>query len=200
MNMMNPKDAKIGHDPLHAQGAAQSAAQGAAQIKVWDPLVRIFHWSLVMSFLVAWISADEWDRLHEWAGYAVMGLIAFRVVWGVIGTRYARFSNFVCRRDTVIRYLKDVFLFRAKRYLGHNPAGGLMVIVLLVMLSFLFATGYMTTTVVFHDLEWVEDIHEAVANLTLTFVGFHIVGVLLTSLLHGENLVRSMFNGRKRAE
>lgn len=170
------------------------------EIRIWDPLVRIFHWSLVISFIVAWVSAEEWDRLHEWAGYVVLGLIALRIVWGVIGTRYARFSNFVHGWDAVISYLKDVCSLRAKRHLGHNPAGGYMVIALLVMLSILSGTGYMLTLDAYHGAEWLEEIHEAVANLTLALVGLHVLGVIFTSLQHGENLVRSMFTGRKRAE
>ncbi len=188
MNINNPAGMEIGRAPP------------PTEVKVWDPLVRIFHWSLVLSFLVAWISADEWDRLHEWAGYAVGGLIAFRLVWGIIGTRYARFSNFVHGRDTVIGYLKDVFSLRAKRYLGHNPAGGFMIVVLLVMLSILFGTGYMLLPDAYGDADWLEEIHEAVANLTLVLVGLHVLGVIFTSLQHGENLVRSMFTGKKRAQ
>jgi cytochrome b len=188
MSIVNPARTETGHDPLHAE------------VKVWDPLVRIFHWSLVMIFLVAWLSADEWDRLHEWAGYAVLGLIAFRVVWGAIGTRYARFYNFIYGQDTVIGYLKDVCSLRAKRYLGHNPAGGLMVIVLLVMLSVLSGSGYMLTVDAFRGAEWLEEAHEVIANLALALVGLHVLGVIFTSLQHGENLVRSMFTGRKRAQ
>ena len=188
MKAMNPKNGEIGRHSIQAE------------VKVWDPLVRFFHWSLVAIFIVAWVSADEWDRLHEWAGYAILGLVGFRIIWGVIGTRYARFTNFVYGRKTVISYLKDALSFRAKRYLGHNPAGGAMVIVLLGMLSILSGTGYMLTIDAYHDAKWLEEIHEVVANLTLAFVGLHVLGVIFTSLQHGENLVRSMLTGRKRAE
>jgi len=105
------------------------------EIKVWDPLVRIFHWSLVVAFTVAYITEDELLDIHVWAGYVVAGLLLFRVIWGFIGTKHARFSGFVFSPTTVIAYLKDMIVLRAKRYIGHNPAGGAMVIALLISLT-----------------------------------------------------------------
>ncbi len=174
-----------------------------AGVRVWDPLVRIFHWTLVTSFLVAWLSAEDWDRLHIWSGYTIVGLISMRIIWGLIGTRYARFSNFLYRPQAVMGYLRDVRAFRAKRYLGHNPAGGVMVIVLLAMLALLSATGYLLTADAYRDAawmgEWLGEFHEVIASVTLAFVGLHVLGVIFTSLQHGENLVRAMWTGRKRA-
>ncbi len=184
------------------QGFDQSGQM--ADVRVWDPLVRFFHWTLVTSFLVAWVSAEDWDRLHVWAGYTIVGLISMRIIWGLIGTRYARFSNFIYRPAAVMGYLKDVRTFRAKRYLGHNPAGGAMVIVLLVLLALLSATGYLLTADAYRDAawmgEWLGEFHEVIASVTLAFVGLHVLGVIFTSLQHGENLVRAMWTGRKRAE
>jgi len=103
-------------------------------VPVWDLAVRIFHWGLVTAFVVAWISAEEWDDLHEAAGYLVMGLVAFRLVWGVIGSSHARFIDFVRSPPAVLGFLRETLRFRAPRYLGHNPAGGAMVVALLVAL------------------------------------------------------------------
>lgn len=111
------------------------------EIKVWDPLVRIFHWSLVAAFTIAYLTEDEWQDIHVLAGYTVAGLVAFRIVWGFIGTQHARFRDFVFTPKTTLRYLKDMLAFRAKRYLGHNPAGGAMVIVLLIALAGTTLTG-----------------------------------------------------------
>lgn len=180
-------------------------------VRVWDPLVRVFHWTLVLSFAIAWVSADEFDTLHFWAGYTIAALVAFRVVWGVIGTRHARFTDFVYRLSTIKSYLIDLAALRPKHYVGHNPAGGLMVIILLLSLGLLTFTGMASvaidgigplagTWVESISGHWMEDVHEAVANLVLAFVLFHIAGVLVSSLVHGENLVRAMINGKKEIE
>jgi cytochrome b len=179
---------------------AAGHAPRPAEVKVWDPLVRIFHWGLVATFLVAWATGDEMECAHVMAGYAVIGLVVFRILWGFIGTRRARFVDFVRGPRAVTNYLRDTARLRAKRYLGHNPAGGAMTIALLVMLSIIGATGYMMTTDAFWGVAWVEDAHEAAVNLTLGLVVLHILGVIVASYEHGENLVRAMITGRKRAE
>lgn len=111
------------------------------EIRVWDPLVRIFHWGLVLAFTVAYLSGDEENSLHIYSGYAVLGLIAFRVIWGLIGTRYARFSDFVYSPATVIQYLKGLVARKPKHYTGHNPAGGWMVIAMLLSLFVVTVSG-----------------------------------------------------------
>jgi cytochrome b len=166
--------------------------------RVWDLAVRLFHWSLVASFAIAWISAEEWQDLHLWAGYAAAALVAFRLVWGLAGTRYARFRQFVRRPRVVVAYLRDVLSGREARYLGHNPAGGAMILALLLALAGLCLTGWLYTTDAYWGVEWVEETHELLANLLLALVGLHVLGVLLASLRHRENLVRAMITGRKR--
>lgn len=170
-----------------------------ALVAVWDPFVRVFHWSLVTAFAVAWISADEWDRLHEITGYAIGILVMARLVWGVIGTRHARFTDFVTSPSAVIRYLRDILGMRAKRYLGHNPAGGAMIVALLVMLSLTAGSGLLMVQST-PSPEWIEDAHEVLANLTLALVIAHVAGVVAASLMHGENLVKAMITGSKRRE
>ncbi|BAN69279.1 cytochrome b/b6 domain-containing protein [endosymbiont of unidentified scaly snail isolate Monju] len=182
-------------------------------IKVWDPLVRIFHWSLVAGFFVAYLTEDDFMTLHVWAGYLVGGLVAFRIVWGFIGSKHARFSDFVRPPGEVIAYLKAELAGRARRYLGHNPAGGAMVVALLLSLVLTVVTGliiyggdecagplasYLCGTGEAFD-ELGEEVHEFFANLTLLLVVLHVVGVVLSSRLHGENLVHAMLTGRKPA-
>ncbi|MBV1788470.1 cytochrome b/b6 domain-containing protein [Marinobacterium sp. D7] len=171
----------------------------AATVKVWDPLVRVFHWSLVLSFAIAWISADEWQDLHETCGYVVVGLVLFRLFWGLVGSRYARFAQFVRHPRTVVGYLHDIRHAREARHIGHNPAGGMMVIALLIGLSTLTFSGWLGTTDRFWGVEWVEELHELIGNLVLLLVGLHLAGVVLASLRHRESLVKAMLTGRKRA-
>ena len=112
-------------------------------VRVWDPLVRIFHWGLVVAFVVAYLSAEELSTVHEVAGYVVAGLVAFRLIWRFVGSRYARFSQFLKGPSATVRYLSDMVGGRERRYLGHNPAGAVMVVALLIALSGTAFTGWM---------------------------------------------------------
>ena len=184
-------------------GSAASTISSGKQrqdgkIRVWDPLVRIFHWSLVGGFAVAYITADEWDKAHELVGYIIAGLIAFRLFWGLVGSRHARFSDFLYRPSTIVAFIKDSLAMKGKRYVGHNPAGGAMVVALLLAIVGIAATGYMMTLDMFWGAEWVEDAHEILVNGTLLLIILHVVGVILASFEHKENLVRSMITGLKR--
>jgi cytochrome b len=187
-------------------------------VKVWDPAVRIFHWSLVVAFLVAYFSAEELHDLHEFTGYLVLVLVIFRLVWGIVGNEYARFADFVRGPREVARNLRDIALMRPKRYLGHSPAGGAMVVVLLAMLAATSVTGIvvqeqgelMSLAAVASGLEDDDDdeheaeqgtiaqLHETLSDLTIMLTLLHIAGVILASFTHRENLTKSMFTGRKR--
>jgi cytochrome b len=184
----------IVNDAIEAGGARPPAT-----IKVWDLFVRVFHWSLAALFVAAYATGDEIERVHIAAGYAIAGLIALRVVWGFVGPRHARFCNFVRPPREVLSYLRDVMLLRAPRHLGHNPAGGAMIVALIAMLAFTCLTGIMMTTDLFWGAEWVEDVHEALANATLALVALHVIGVLIASFEHRENLVKAMITGRKQS-
>jgi cytochrome b len=183
-------------------------------VRVWDPLVRLFHWSLAAAFTIAFLVEDDLLVVHVWAGYIVLGLILFRLIWGLVGTRHARWSDFVKPPGEIAAYLKDVVRFRASRYLGHNPAGGAMVVALLVSLA---ATGLSGLAVygaqelsgplapMFSGMSegWahlLEDVHEVLANLTLVLVFLHLAGVVFASLQHRENLARAMITGLKRSD
>lgn len=168
-------------------------------IKVWDSFVRLFHWSLATSFAVAWLTAGEWRDLHEWAGYSAAALIALRVVWGITGPRYARFAQFLRSPVEVLRYLAAMLRSREPRHLGHNPAGGFMILALLLTMAATAATGWMFTLDAFWGVQWVEEAHELLANLLLALVLLHVAGVLFASVHHRENLVRAMVTGRKRS-
>jgi len=169
-----------------------------ATTRVWDIFVRVFHWGLAASFILAWVTGDDWKALHLWAGYSAAALIAMRLIWGVVGTPHARFSQFVKSPLVVANYLKDIVTGQEVRHLGHNPAGGAMIVALLATLIGLCISGWLMTTDAFWGSEMMEDIHETLANLALTLVGLHVAGVLWASFRHHENLIRAMVTGRKR--
>ncbi len=169
-----------------------------AGVKVWDLVVRVFHWCLAGSFLFAWFRVGGSRELHEWAGYAAGGLVALRLVWGVVGSRYAQFGQFVRDPLTILRYLRDIATGKENRYVGHNPAGGAMIVALLIGIAGIAITGYMMETDEFFGIEWVERTHGVLANVLLLLVCVHILGVIVASVRHHENLLVAMFTGRKR--
>jgi cytochrome b len=186
--------------------------QAQSKIKVWDILVRVSHWSLVVAFLIAFVTEEDFLSLHVWAGYAVLFIVTIRIVWGIIGTRYARFSDFVTSPKIALRYLKDTLRFKAKRYIGHNPAGGLMIIMMVVSLLFTTITGiavygaeeqagpmasWFASNSMWEDI--FEELHEFLANFTMLLVVIHVGGVIIESLIHKENLVQAMIDGTKKS-
>lgn len=168
-------------------------------IRVWDPLTRTFHWMLALGFAVAWFSAQWWEGLHDAAGYFVGALVAFRLIWGFVGGRYARFSQFVRRPSVVIAYFKAIKAGSEARFLGHNPAGGAMIVVLLAGLIAGVVTGWMLTTDAFWGVAWAQHLHSAIVHALVLLIIGHLVGVALASFRHRENLVRAMVMGDKRA-
>lgn len=149
-------------------------------------------------FIFAYFTGDEWDQAHEWAGYGIAGLIILRIFWGMIGSKHARFSDFVYRPTIVLAFLKDAIRLKAKRYIGHNSAGGAMVVALMLAIIAISVSGYMMKWDMFWGEQWVEDVHEVSVNGTLVLIALHIAGVALASFEQKENLVKSMFTGRKR--
>lgn len=177
-------------------------------IKVWDLPLRIFHWMLVVAFFVAYFTEYELLSIHLWAGYSVGGLLIFRLIWGFVGGQYARFSNFVCRPRQSIAYVKDLIHSQATRYIGHNPAGAAMIVILLLSLLMTVLTGIAVHGAVkgvgplafllnFHKYFW-ELLHQLFANFTLALVIVHIGGVIVESVIHHENLAKAMFHGNKK--
>lgn len=169
-------------------------------VMVWDPFVRVFHWSLAGLFVFCFATGDVWEHPHEWAGYAIAALVVSRVIWGLLGPRHARFSDFVFRPAAILGFLRDSLRFRAKRYLGHNPAGGAMVLALLGSMTVICATGVMMGMDAFWGEAWVEELHVAASWGAIALIVLHIGGVILAGIEHRENLVRAMLTGRKRAQ
>jgi cytochrome b len=171
-----------------------------SSIKVWDAPTRVFHWLLVACCLGAVLSQDSerWRLIHVTMGYSMAGLVVFRVFWGICGTRYARFNNFVRGPGAIHAYLKALLKGHPEPSVGHNPVGALAVIAVLALVVVLTVTGYLT----YNDLagHWTEEVHEMAANLLYGVVVVHVLGVFLSSRMHKENLVRAMFTGKKLAQ
>lgn len=188
-------------------------------INVWDLPIRMFHWSLVLFFSVAYFSAEDHKTLHAYAGYVVFALIAFRIVWGFVGNRYARFGDFVTRPSAVIAYLKRFIARTPPHYTGHNPAGGYMVVALLILLTVVVVTGLevygleghgpLAATALTLNAATVsiapdrarhrfwKGVHELASNLALALIILHVLSVLVASRIHKENLVKAMITGKK---
>jgi cytochrome b len=168
-----------------------------AKTLVWDLPTRAFHWLLAIAFVGAFVTAES-ERLrdlHMLMGYSAAGLVAFRLLWGILGTRYARFTSLPLSPRAVVTYLKSLLTLSPRHYFGHNPAGSWAVVGMLVLITLTVATGWAQAVEV--GPRWVEDLHEGLANTTIAVIGVHIVAVLLSSLLHRENLVRAMLSGYK---
>jgi cytochrome b len=182
---------EVGSEALPTDASPQT-------VRVWDPFVRLFHWTLVGLFAAAYLTGEELELVHEVLGYAIVALLVLRIIWGVVGTRHARFTDFVYSPQAVLGYARDAITFRAKRYLGHNPLGGVMVLLMIAGLFVTAGSGWLLT-ISAGDHHLLEEVHEVAANGMLVLIGLHIVGIAFSSFEHGENLVRSMVTGLKRA-
>jgi len=180
---------------LHDQAAGSPAPR---TVKVWDIAVRAFHWSFALTFAGAWLTAESerYRDVHVMLGYTMLGLVAFRLLWGVVGPRHARFSNFVRGPAAIGRYLRSLLAGDPEHHLGHNPAGAVAVVLLLGLAALAGLSGW-----ALYDGpggEWLEETHEFLAGALLAVVGVHLAGVAVASWLHRENLVHAMLTGRKK--
>ena len=165
--------------------------------KVWDPLVRVFHWSLVLAFGANALLTDPESDLHEWIGYTVVALVALRILWGLFGNHYARFSSFLPSASGAMGQLSDMATGRRRVHLGHTPLGALMIYNLLLSMLAIGATGYMMTTNAYWGVEWVKELHEVLVTWAEISVVAHIAAVVWESLRTGVNLPRAMVSGVK---
>jgi cytochrome b len=167
---------------------------------IWDMPTRVFHWSLALSFLGAYLSgeSERWALVHLTCGYTFLGLIIFRLIWGVAGTRYARFTEFVPSPSSVLKYLAGLVKRRPTHYIGHNPLGALGILAILLLGLICAVSGWLINAEV--GPFWLEPVHLISADILVGLVLAHIAGVLITSYLHRENLIKAMLDGKKQAE
>ncbi len=170
------------------------------RILVWDWPVRLGHWLMVGGFVLAWFTAESesWRLVHVLAGSTVIGVALFRLIWGVIGTRHARFAAFLRGPTEGWSYVRGLLGGAPPHYTGHNPAAGWAIAALLLLALASGASGWLA----YQDSggEWAEELHEGITGAMLVVVAVHVLGVVLGSLVHGENLVTPMFTGRKLGE
>ncbi|WP_441233020.1 cytochrome b/b6 domain-containing protein [Bradyrhizobium sp. 930_D9_N1_4] len=167
-------------------------------VAVWDLPLRLWHWAFAASILAAWFTPTVYDSLHRIIGYTVLGLLAFRLVWGFWGSRYSRFRMVGVRLRASPGYLWNLRRGMTGRYIGLNPAGSLMMVALLLAVAVSAITGAMSVTVTFFGIWWIEDTHAVASDAVIVLVVVHVLGVVLMGLLQRENLIRAMFTGRKR--
>jgi cytochrome b len=180
-----------------SESRVEHPSDPARRILVWDAPVRVFHWLFALSFAGAYLTAESerWRLVHVTLGYTVAGLVAFRLLWGLVGTRHARFRSFVRGPAAVRRYLQAMLRGSPPHSTGHNPAGAVAIVGLLTLAALVSVTGWAT----YEGIRGLssEDLHELLANAMLALVVVHVAGVLLGSWLERENLVTAMFTGRK---
>lgn len=167
-------------------------------VRVWDPLVRLVHWGVAGAVLLNATVIEEESAAHEVIGYVAVGLVAARLVWGLVGTRHARFSAFPPNPLAAAAHVADLLRGRRKVHLSHNPAGALMVYNLWATVLAMGVTGYMMGTRAYFGMDWVEELHEGLFAWLMISAGLHLAGVVVDSLLTRVNLVRAMVDGRKR--
>lgn len=169
------------------------------RILVWDIPTRLFHWMLVASFIIAYLTSESerWQLWHVMAGYTFGALLLFRLVWGVVGTRYARFADFIYGPKQVMHYMGTLLTRHPQHYVGHNPAGAWAILAMLGLGVLTVLTGWAS----FNDYgDWISELHEGIVNVLLLVIAIHIGGVVVSSFLHHENLARSMVNGFKQGK
>lgn len=166
--------------------------------KVWDPLVRISHWTLVGCFAANAIIVDPEAKAHLWIGYTIIGLVTFRIIWGVIGTKYARFSSFPPNVSASLQQAKDMLRPSKVHHIGHTPLGALMIYNLILTLAGIGVSGYLMTTDMFWGVEWPEEVHKALVTWAEISALAHIAAVIFESRRTQVNLVKAMITGRKQ--
>ncbi len=187
--------------PATAPVATGTPTPGPAprRVGVWDPIVRIFHWTVAGGVIANLTFLRHEEAPHIYVGYVVIAALIVRLGWGVLASGHARFASFVPGPRRLIAYLSAMLSKREPRYVGHNPAGAAMIVVLLGLLATVGTTGWMMGLDMFWGIAWVETLHEITANILIGAVVLHVIGAIVESIRHRENLPLAMITGYKRA-
>lgn len=174
-----------------------SSQSNVERLYVWDPFIRLFHWSLVSCVLIDYFFIDDGETIHQWLGYAACVLIAARIVWGLVGSPYARFSEFF---PTPVRLRRHLGLLMRKQhdpYAGHNPLGALMIFTLMGLVIALGVTGFMQGLDAYWGEEWLMDLHAGLADGLIALAALHVAAAIVMSVYERTNLIRAMVTGVK---
>jgi cytochrome b len=174
------------------------AREAGAVIQVWDPLVRIFHWTVVLGCFVDLFILEDGKSAHRVIGYIVAFALVARLLWGFVGSKHARFADFVPSLTKLTDYLKALLRSEEPRHIGHNPAGAVVMLTLMGLLAAVSVTGWMLALDAYFGSKALEKLHEGIANLILVLAGLHTAAAIYESQRHNENLVWAMVTGRKR--
>jgi cytochrome b len=182
-----------------AKGTLPAAAESsAATVKVWDLVVRLVHWTIVTGVVLNLWVFEHGKFAHRVTGYVVVAALAIRLLWGIVGTRHARFADFFPTPRRVIAHVDALSRGADTRQLGHSPLGAVMMLALMALLAGLGITGWMMGLNAFWGVEWVEDLHGLLANSVMALAVLHIAAAVIESVRHRENLPWAMVTGRKR--
>ncbi len=179
--------------------AATTPGPVPCRVRVWDPLVRIFHWTVAGGVIANLTFFRHDETPHIYVGYAVIAALVVRLCWGVASRGHARFASFVPGPRRLVGYFAAMLSRREPRYVGHNPAGAAMIVLLLVLLATVGTTGWMMGLDAYWGVAWVETLHEVTANILIGAVALHVIGAIIESIRHRENLPLAMITGYKRA-
>ncbi len=180
---------------ISSEGRSDHA--GGQTLRVWDPVVRVFHWTLVSCFITNAFLNNPEKALHHYIGYTVVALVVLRVVWGLIGTRHARFSDFPPSVSAAMEQAQEMVTGRRRIHAGHSPLGALMIYNLLATFLAIGTTGYMMLTVRFFGMDWVKELHEVFVTWAEISVAAHVAAVIFESRRLKVNLARAMVTGTK---
>lgn len=164
---------------------------------VWDRFVRIFHWTLVLCVLSNFFVFDDGKDVHQWTGYLAVCLVVMRIIWGFVGTKHARFSDFFPTPTRIIHHIQALKSGVREEHAGHNPLGALMMLTLISVVLCLGITGWMQTLDAFWGEEWLQEIHEFIANTLIALATVHAAAAIVMGRLEKTRLIRAMFTGRK---
>ncbi len=169
------------------------------RVRVWDPIVRVFHWTVAAGVIANLTLLRHEENLHIYVGYVVVAALIVRLGWGLVARNHARFAGFMPGPRGLIGYFKAMLGKREPRYLGHNPAGAAMIVLLLALLAMVGTSGWMMGLDAFWGVAWVETLHGVSANVLIGAVALHVIGAIAESIRHRENLPLAMITGYKRA-
>ena len=166
-------------------------------VYVWDRFIRIFHWSLVSCVLLDYFVINDGEFLHQWLGYAACVLVLARIVWGFVGSKYARFSDFFPTPNRILKHLRHIVYGEQDMHVGHNPLGAMMIFALITLVLALGVTGFMQSLDAYWGVEWLMDLHNTLANILIALAAMHVVAAIAMSFIERTNLIKAMITGVK---